>query len=376
MEMDRFCRLRVHPPAALSGARARGVLCATLALLATLGVAACGSSSTSSSTKTTLTIGDWGAPIDEATQKSYLTPFGAETKTGARFVDAPGEQQARVEAQSKAGKIEWDGLDSVGGGAAFALAAAHHLALLPAAMKAQLERELTPKYVTPWGFAHANLGYVIVCNTAKMTTCPANTTQFFNTKAFPQSRMFGGIEPIEEATQAEVAAGIPISQTATTPVDVKRVIKTLEGLKPTIKVFWQSGEQQVQAMRSGQVDMGIMWSNRAYELAAEGVKVKIVWAQGVYEPSFWTVLAGAPHEQTAFKLLSWIASHPKNQARWAQEVHVSVPNPLALDYIPKSFAVQLADNPINYNQLAVPNFPWYAQHGTELNTAYENFLRG
>jgi hypothetical protein len=53
-----------------------------------------------------------------------------------------------------------------------------------------------------------------------------------------------------------------------------------------------------------------------------------------------------------------------------------VPNPLALDYIPKSFAVQLADNPINFNQLAVPNFPWYAQHGTELNTAYENFLRG
>jgi hypothetical protein len=26
--------------------------------------------------------------------------------------------------------------------------------------------------------------------------------------------------------------------------------------------------------------------------------------------------------------------------------------------------------------MAVPNFSWYAQHGTELDTAYENFLRG
>jgi putative spermidine/putrescine transport system substrate-binding protein len=345
------------------------------AVALSLGVAACGSSSSSNST-TTLTIGGWGSPLDEAAQKSYLRPFGAETKTGARFVDAPGEQLARVEAQNKAKKIEWDALDSVDGGTAYTLAAKHELVPLPAAMKASLERELGAVNVTPFGFAHGNLGNVIVCNTAKMTSCPANIAQFFDTKLYPQPRMFGGIEPIEEVTLAEVAAGMPLSQTATTPVNVKAVIKTLEGLKPKIKVFWQSGEQQVQAMRSGQVDMGIMWSNRAYELASQGVKVKVVWLGGAYEPSFWTVLAGAAHEQSALKLLTWIAGHPKNEAQWAQEIHISVPNPKALAYIPKSFAEQLADNPVNYKQLAVPNFPWYAQHSTELGTAYENFLRG
>lgn len=344
-----------------------------LVLLAlSLGVSACGSSKSS----TTLTIGDWGNPLDEAAQKSYLTPFGAETKTGVRFVDAPGTQLARVEAQNQAKKIEWDALDSVGGGAAYTLAAKHELALLPAAQKAELEHELGASYVTPFGFAHGNLGNVIVCNTAKMKTCPANMAQFYNTKMFPQSRMFGGIEPIEAVTTAEVAAGMPLSQTATTPVNVKATIKTMEALKPKIKVFWQSGEQQVQAMRSGQVDMGIMWSNRAYELESQGVKIKVVWLGGAYEPSFWTVLAGAPHEATALKLLSWIADHPKNEAQWAQEIHISVPNPQALKYMPASFRTQLADNPVNYKQMAVPNFSWYAQHGTELDTAYENFLRG
>ncbi len=57
-------------------------------------------------------------------------------------------------------------------------------------------------------------------------------------------------------------------------------------------------------------------------------------------------------------------------------MHDSVPNPVALSYLPSSLSVQLADNPVNRVQLAVPNFEWYAHHSTELDTAYENFLRG
>lgn len=337
-----------------------------------LGIAACGSGKGS----TTLTIGGWGGALDKGTHKSYLAPFEVETKTGSQFDDAPGAQLARVEAQSKAKQIQWDALDSVDGGTAYTLAAKGELAPLGQALKAKLEGELGSSNVTPFGFAHGNLGNVIVCNTEKMASCPADMAQFYDTTMFPQPRMFAGILPIEAATTAEVAAGMPMSQTATAPVDVKAVIKTLEGLKPKIKVFWQSGDQQVQAMRSGQVSMGIMWSNRAYELAAQGVKIKVVWLGAAYEPSFWTVLAGAPHEQDAFKLLEWIAAHPKNEAQWAREIHISVPNPGALDYLSKSFSGQLADNPVNFKQMAAPNFPWYAQHGAELDTAYENFLRG
>jgi putative spermidine/putrescine transport system substrate-binding protein len=257
------------------------------ALVVSLGLTACGGSSKES---TKLTIAGWGGALDEGTQKSYLTAFDKENKSTSQFVDAPGTQLAGVESQNKAKKIQWDALDSVDGGTAYTLAAKNKLEPLPASLKAKFEQELGAKNVTSFGFAHGNLGNVIVCNTDKMKTCPANMAQFYDTKAFPQPRMFGGIISIEAATTAEVAAGMPISQTATTPIDVKAVIKTLEGIKPKIKVFWQSGDQQVQAMKSGQASMGIMWSNRAYELASQGVKVKIVWLDGAYEPSFWTVL--------------------------------------------------------------------------------------
>lgn len=338
-----------------------------------LGVAACGGSSKSSST---LTIGGWGGVIDEATQKAYLNQFDAENHLKSQFVDAPGVQLARVEAQNQAKQIQWDALDSLDGGSAYTLYAKGELAPLPAATKANFEKELGAQKVTPFGFSHGSLGDVIVCNTDKMKTCPTTMAQFYNTKAFPQPRMFGGIEPIEAITTAEVAAGMPISQTATTPVNVKAVIKTLEGLKPSIKVFWQSGEQQQQIMRSGEVPLGIMWSDRAYQLISQGVKLKVVWMDGAYEPSYWAVLKGAHNSDDASKLLAFIASHPKSEATWAEIVHDSVPNPLALNYLPSSIGSQLADNPMNLKQLATPNFLWYGQHSNELNTAYENFLRG
>jgi putative spermidine/putrescine transport system substrate-binding protein len=343
------------------------------AFVACLGVVACGGSSKSS---TTLTIGGWGGVIDEATQKSYLSQFDMENHSKSQFVDAPGVQLARVEAQNMAHQIQWDAVDSLDGGSAFTLYAKGQLAPLPASLKASFEQQLGAQKVTPFGFSHGSLGDVIVCNTDKMKSCPATMAQFYDTKAFPQPRMFGGIEPIEAITTAEVAAGIPISQTATAPVNVPVVIATLKRLKSSIKVFWQSGDQQQQIMRSGQVPLGIMWSDRAYQLISQGVKLKVVWTGGAYEPSYWAVLKGVHNSEAATKLLSFIASHPKSEAKWAEIVHDSVPNPAALTYLPGSIAAQLADNPVNLKQLATPNFTWYAQHSNELNTAYENFLRG
>jgi putative spermidine/putrescine transport system substrate-binding protein len=376
-DRDARARSRRRPPASPLGWSRRprlllGVSGALAALMLALGVSACGSSSHS----TALVIGGWGGIIDEATQKSYLNEFDAANHATSQFVDAPGEQLARVEAQNRAGKVEWTDVDSLDAGSAFTLYAKHELLTLPTAMQETLKRELGAAKVTPFGFSHGSLGDVIVCNMDKMTSCPTTMAQFYNTTLYPQPRMFGGIEPIVASTTAEVAAGMPISQTATTPLDVPAVIKTLEKVRPKIKVFWQNGDQQQQIMRSGEADMGIMWSDRAYQLIAQGMHLKLNWLGGAYEPSYWAVLKGAPHTEEGLKLLSWIASHPRGEAKWAEAIHDSVPNPIALSYLPKSINLQLADNPVNLSRLAVPNFNWYAQHGAELNTAYENFLRG
>ncbi len=122
---------------AQSRGMSRRVFAALAALPVCLGLAACGGSGKSG---TTLTIGGWGGVIDEATQKAYLNQFDAENHLTSRFVDAPGVQLARVEAQNMAHQIQWDAVDSLDGGSAFTLYAKGQLAPLSASTKAAFEK--------------------------------------------------------------------------------------------------------------------------------------------------------------------------------------------------------------------------------------------
>ncbi len=351
----------------------RACLCALLTLLAGIALTACGSSTDS---KGKLTIGGWGATIDDATRSAYLAPFQADGGPAAQFVDAPGTQLARIEAQASNGKIEWDALDSVGGDVAFTLQKNGRLAPIPPALKAKWTKLLGADKVTDFGFSHANVGNVIVCNMDKVKACPTTMADFYDVDRFPGSRMFAGTGPAMAVATAQAAMGMSKQQVASEPVDLDAVFAELDKVKPAVKVFWTSGDQQQQAMRSGEVDMGVMWSGRAFALMQQGMHLRVNWSGGAYEPSFWAVVKGGPNEQEAFKLLDWIATHPQQQARWADAVRYSVPNPKALDSLPKDLSAQMADAPANFDQLVVPNFAWYADHAKELNQRYENFVRG
>jgi putative spermidine/putrescine transport system substrate-binding protein len=324
----------------------------------------------------TLTIGGWGGVIDDATERFYFDPFAEAGGPDARFVDAPGTQLAQVEAQSKAGDIEWDAIDSVPGDAAFILDRKRYLAHLPPTLHQRLVSELGADRVTPFGFAHGNIGNVIACNMDRMDDCPDDMAEFFDVERFPESRAFSGYPSIMALTTAQVASGVPAGETSKTPLDLDAAFAQLDRIKPKVKVFWQSGDQQEQILRSGAVDMGIIWSNRAYSLIADGVDVEVNWADGAYEPSYWTVLEDAPNKRAAFDLLEWIGTNSPAQADWAREIHSSTPHPESIDSLPASLRRELADDPANFDQLAIPNFEWYAEHTAEANARYREFVRG
>lgn len=364
----------------LSGRRGRSWALAvlSLALACALALPACGDDEEEGGSRgsgVTVTIGSWGGAFDEATRKAYFDEFESEVGPKARLVAAPGTQLARIEAQNEAGEIEWDAV-SLTEDTAYILDQKGYLAHLPADLQARLEEELGADKVTPFGFSYGNIGNVIACNMDRMDRCPKDMAEFYDTEMFPQSRTFAGIGPLMAVTTAQVASGVPRTETATTPVDVDAAFDQLDRIKPKIDVFWQSGDQQEQVMRSGGADMGILWSNRAYSLVADGMNLEVNWSDGALEPGFWAVLEGAPNKDEAFDLLSWVATHPEGQAKWAEEVHSSPPHPEAIDLLPAKFATELADNPKNFEQMAIPNFEWYAKHTDELNRRYQDFVRG
>lgn len=338
---------------------------------------AAGSSTASDAAKPVkLTVGAWGGTIDKATKAYYTDPYAKETGNSFVFDDAPAAQLARLKAQNKAGNVTWDVIDSAGSDNAWPLHEAGLLAPLPADLKERLIAELGAGKVTDFGFSHANIGHTIICNMDKVKACPKNMAEFFDAKKFPGARMFPGIGSITAAAMAQSAMGLSPEQIASEPVDTDAVFKKLDELKPAIKVFFTSGDQQEQIMRSGEADMGIMWSGRAYAIKAQGMNAEINWDGGVYEPSYWAVAKGSKNEAAGFKLLEYIAKNVDGQAKWANELHYSVPNPKALATLPQNIQDELADTPSNFEKIVTPNFAWYAKNTQELDGRFQDFVKG
>lgn len=326
-----------------------------------------------------LVIGGWGGAIDEGTQKHYIDKYQEEGgPSDITFVDAPGTQLARVEAQNQTGNIEWDLIDSAPGTDAYVMASKGLLAPLPADLKQELTDELGKDRVTDFGFSHANIGHVIVCNMDKMDTCPKTMAEFFDAEKFPQSRTLGATTPLITATAAEEAAGVASSETATTPLDLDSVFEVLDGVRSKVRVFFESGDQQLQIMRNGEAEMGLLWSGRAYTLLDEGMNLQINWDESVYEPSYWTAVKGAPNLEGAFQFMKWMAENPEAQAEWSKELNYSVPNPEAFDFLSEKDAKRQADYPANFEVMAIPNWEWYAEpdNQAELDSRYQDYLRG
>ena len=366
--------------------RMRAVALALLAAVAAVTLAACGSSdddkggstasSSSSADKGPIVVASWGGKFTRSTRDFLAKPFTDETGIEVKIVDVPGNQVAQLKAQQRAGKIQWDLMDSVVGQDAFLLDKEGLLEPLPAELQRRFERELTRGATEPFGFTFANLGYVVACNADKVDACPRDTTEFFDTDAFPGDRTMCATCPLVNLTLAEVASGTPVDETARKDVDLPAALDKLGEIKPEVKVFWQSGDQMEQVMRTGEASIGILYSGRALALKEQGLNLEIGWDGGVYEPGYWAVVRGSEHAGAAQQFMSWIADNPDAQAKWAEAMQYSVPNPKAFDLMKPEVAAGLADNPENAEKLARMNFRWMVDNADEVNGEWKSFLQG
>lgn len=329
-----------------------------------------------SSSSGTLIVGGWGSSYNVATKKFYADPFTADGGAKIKFDDAPGTQVAKLNAQNRAGDITWDMIDSVAGADGFLLDKQGLLEPLPSDLKTKFEDVLGEGKVSDFGFTMGNLSYAIVCNMDKMDTCPKTMAEFFDADKFPQSRQLPSAAAMEVLTMAEVARGVDNSETSTTDPDMDADMKLLDGIRDKVRVFWESGDQSEQVFRTGDADMGLIWSGRAYRLQDEGRNLEINTAGGGYEPGYWTVTKGSKNKDEAFKFMEWIATHPEEQAKWSKKLSYSVPNPKALDLMTKKQRERLPDYPPVFETLAVPNFTWYADNAEQVNAAWQEYLRG
>lgn len=152
-------------------------------------------------------------------------------------------------------------------------------------------------------------GAVLTYNTDKWPTSgehPEDITDILDTKKFPGKRclykgpQFGAV--LESALLAD-----GVKRDKLYPLDVPRALKKLDAIKSDI-VWWTGGDQAMQLFQSGECDLGIVWSGRAFNsVTKDGAHLAISWKNAVLTTGAYAVPKNAPNAAAGQAALAmWI----------------------------------------------------------------------
>ncbi len=349
-------------------------LTAVGALACTAALIACSSSDPSSDPssqkKTELVAANYGGSTGAALKTILESAYTAQTGTQFTQVSVGQGFAAKLQAQSQAGNVEWSVIEGLSGSDAAQLDSMGLLEHLPADLSAKLQTISLPGTVTPYGVALGDTGYVIACG-AKVAKCPTNPGEFWDATAFPGRRAVPNGAPAMLA-EALVADGVPLDQVY--PIDIPRAIKAMERLRPHITVWTTSGDQQMQVMRDGQVDMSIMWNGRAKVLIDQGTQVRLEWGGSLVNPNYMVVVKGGPNSAEAMKYLEFYATTPKVQADLATALSYGMSHKDSLSMMDTKAANLL---PAAHSSTQLRLQPeWWVKNSREVDPLWKKLLAG
>jgi len=234
---------------------------------------------------------------------------------------------------------------------------------------ANLARE---KYVGMFTFT-----YGIAYNKAKMRGRePKSWADFWNVQQFPGRRalMAEGLYALEGALIADGVAPEQVYETLKTPAGQERAFKKMEAIKPHINVWWRSPAQASQLLRDGEVDMVLVASSRARDLAKDGMDVGFIWNQAFIDVECFMVPKNAPNARGAMRMIN-SALDANNQAKHSTLIAYGPVNQKAFDtgILKPEHTEWLPTAPAHYKLQVYADQTWYASPAAD--AVYQRFSR-
>lgn len=316
---------------------------------------------------------NYGGVAGEAIAASISRPYEAESGNTIQAVASGVGFIAQVEGQNQAGKVTWDVIEGAGGQEAALLWNKNFLEPIPADLKTKLQQVSIPNGVTEYGVLLGTTGYVIACNMSKITACPKNPAEFWDTKAFPGRRAMVS-NPFGAMASALVADGVAPNEVF--PMDIDRAFKKLKEIKPHVAIWATSGDQQVQIMRDAQVDMSIMWNGRAKSVIDSGVPLKLEWGGSLANPNYLVVIKGGPNTKAAMNYLEWYGLHAKPQAEVARKLAYGMSHKEVANLLTPAEAALLPEGGNNAETQVLLDGNWWAQNSDKVAPMWKEFLAG
>jgi putative spermidine/putrescine transport system substrate-binding protein len=287
-----------------------------------------------------LYVNTWGGVWEKAARKHIFDPYTAETGVEIRTVSPV--SFAKLAAQVRSGVYEFD-VTTLGAGE---LVRANVGNLVEKIQGSPLDTtKLWNGAVNMNGVAFDCFSTVIAYRKDKFPNGgPQNWKEFWDVEKFPGKRSLqryaARILPI-----ALLADGVAVDKLY--PLDIDRAFRSLDKIKPHIRVWWTAGAQSQQILRDGEVDLIGIWQGRCFELIQQNVPIDMTWNQAEIDKGYWVVAKGTPRTEMAWKFVQ-SACLPERQAGFAKDALSSPTNPKAFEFIDPEAAKFMPTAPANY----------------------------
>ena len=325
------------------------------------------------SAKQEIVVLSYGGEFADAQRAAFYAPF--EKETGIKVSEASyNGEYGKLKSMVETGNVAWDVVDIE---ASALMRGIKEDLFIPIDYKVVDKTDLIPDAVHEYGVATDFYSVALGYNTKAFpegTAQPNDWLDFWNVDKFPGARCMKK-DPRFTLEIALMADGVePKDLYMSGGLDLDRAFKSLDKIKPYVKVWWTSGHQPIQLLGDGEVVMAAAFGARMWNAQHKDKKpVAMTWNQGIVDIEYWVILRGAKKPELSMKFIN-SASRADSQAEFPKHIPLGPVNTKAFEKMAPELAKDLNTYPANLEKQAVLNAAWWAENEAKVQELWNTWL--
>lgn len=339
-----------------------------LRVLAALGVTAAlpaGAREASAQAKQIVFV-NWGGIANEAFGRFYGKPFEDKTPGVKVVMDSSGPSAGKIRTMVESKHVTWDICDS---SASSSILLGGQGLLEPIDYSIVDRAHLPPTgFAYPHGAAPYSFSSLLVYDSAKFGANPPRSwADFLDFQKYPGKRMLRR-DALATLDALLMADGVPMDKLY--PLDTKRALGVLRKIRKDA-VYWNSGSESEQLMRTGEASIGLIWNTRAKVLHEE-TKGRITWTwnQGVLQAGIFVIPKGNPAGGLTQRLLASMCANAEAQVGLLEFLGNGPTNPKAAASVPPPLRRFNPTDPENLKMQLILDGEWWGKNYAQANQDY------
>jgi putative spermidine/putrescine transport system substrate-binding protein len=258
-----------------------------------------------------IVVPSWGGRYAETLDEAFYKPFTKET--GIPVVVAPPPDLAKIKAMVKAGSVEYDVVDTLvnwvvegdkeGLWEPIDTRIVDRTNVVPAANRPNVQGY----YLSGGGIIYHEQRH------GRPEQRPRSWAEYWNAARFPGRRVL--VDNVDRMLAVALMAD-GADPAKLYPLDVERAFKSLEKVKPHVKLWTSSAAQAISTVEQNESDFNFSYNGRVFASRLAGNQVGFVDNQCVVTMGHLAVPRGARNKEAGMKLINYCLK-PERQGAWA-----------------------------------------------------------